>query len=134
MANTFTDNAYTQVALEKALIYARTNMSLPGVDHKIEQVEMGLCVHYLCIQLRAAVWAQRPQQVSAECVPATWWDHFKLTYFPEWLIDRFPANKRHVYIDVKVLYPQLKVEVPNSQPCLHLVFEDGSWPLEMESE
>lgn len=33
---------------------------------------------------------------EAEFVPVTWWDHFKLRWFPEWLRKWFPVSTREI--------------------------------------
>ena len=48
-------------------------------------------------------------------VPLAWWDHFKLTHFPSWLLKRFPAKYRT--IDVRTLFPHLPAEITDKAHC-----------------
>jgi glutaredoxin-related protein len=39
-------------------------------------------------------------------VPLTWWDAFKLKYFPNYLLNQFPVNYRS--IETRMVFPNLK--------------------------
>lgn len=41
-------------------------------------------------------------------VPLTWWQHFKLTFFPSWILTHFPIKYKVYDIDVKCLYPNFR--------------------------
>jgi hypothetical protein len=39
-----------------------------------------------------------------ERVPATWWDGFKLAWFPHWALRRWPAKERSIDVEVKFVH------------------------------
>lgn len=41
-------------------------------------------------------------------IPLTWWQHFKLTVFPTWVLAYFPVKYKVYDIDVKCLYPNFQ--------------------------
>lgn len=46
--------------------------------------------------------------------PASWWQHFKQTYFPKWLLERFPVRNFRKTVSVETLYPFIKTRLPGS--------------------
>lgn len=45
-------------------------------------------------------------------VHTSWWEMFKDAYAPEWFKRRWPVKKQAYKVDVKLLYPHLKSELP----------------------
>jgi hypothetical protein len=41
--------------------------------------------------------------------PATWWQHVKERFFPEWLKRKFPVVYTHVLVDAQVFYDKIAV-------------------------
>ena len=58
--------------------------------------------------------------------PLTWWDHFKLERFPQWLLSRFPARMKHHEIECTVnitrVCPHIAVPRDNRALYLHWAF------------
>lgn len=55
-------------------------------------------------------------------VPATWWDHFKIRWFPERLLRRFPP--RHRVYRARMYFPDLPI--PSYGSSVHVaVFKEG---------
>ena len=55
-------------------------------------------------------WADFPtQQLRRQEVrwPRTWWEHFKLRWFPPWLVRRFPVRYQTRVFDTRLAYPHL---------------------------
>ncbi len=51
------------------------------------------------------VYARKAEQVVE--YPATWWDAFKLRWFPRWAIKRWPAANARVVVKAQALFPEL---------------------------
>ncbi len=51
--------------------------------------------------------------------PTTWWDMFKIRFFPEWLLYKFPPSytltTKHVHFEEYATYPQLKEALSESE-------------------
>ena len=58
--------------------------------------------------------------------PLTWWDHFKLERFPQWLLARFPARMKHheieCTVDITRVCPHIAVPRDNRALYLHWAF------------
>jgi hypothetical protein len=59
--------------------------------------------------------------------PKTWWDHFKLRWFPPFLLKRSPAELRDIKVSAKEVYPKLPMAVPKAQR--HVIIETLDFPL-----
>lgn len=42
--------------------------------------------------------------------PATWWQHFKESYFPDWLLRWFPVRYAHRDLRAHCTYPELMLK------------------------
>lgn len=42
-------------------------------------------------------------------VPLNWWEHFKESYFSEWLKFKFPVKYREIKFEIRECYPLLPV-------------------------
>ena len=47
--------------------------------------------------------------------PADWWQAFKDSFFPEWLLKIFPVIHKRVEITFDVLYPDFKPALPDER-------------------
>lgn len=43
--------------------------------------------------------------------PLDWWQHFKVRWFPRWLLSRYPAKYRTEEFEFGVLYPNFRPSV-----------------------
>lgn len=59
---------------------------------------------------------------AREQVPATWWDGFKLAWFPRWALRRWPAKERTIETEVHFIHmcPHLPFFQANEQA--HIVW------------
>jgi hypothetical protein len=65
---------------------------LEGCDVRVGDYLASSLADELCLRLTAKPYGQEDVRISHHEVPETWWDAFKLAYFPEWLLLRFPAK------------------------------------------
>jgi len=64
----------------------------------------------MVMQLRATLYGRRTEGQEIR-YPATWWDAFKVRWFPEWLLRRYPP--------VHVVHKTVETELfPNVAPIL----------------
>lgn len=47
-----------------------------------------------CLLIRLSTFIMRLEQQHTIKVPATWWDHLKQRFAPQWVITRWPINYR----------------------------------------
>jgi len=79
-------------------------------------------VDHMVVTLVATVLGER--QPSLEFgTPATWWDHLKLNVLDRhrlthWIVKRWPVKYRVKRYNVDVLYPYLKISLPNEKPVV----------------
>lgn len=63
-----------------------------------------------------------------ERIPETWWDAFRLRWFPQWLQRRFPPSMRVIDVatEIKVINicPHLNIMPPDNR--IHLTFLNGA--------
>lgn len=71
--------------------------------------ELDLFSQKIVGQLRCHIYANPLVDVNLE-YPATWWDGFKLVYFPRFLLSRFPAKLDT--FKIKALELATKLQVP----------------------
>jgi len=72
------------------------------------------------IQLRGHIYGETAKKISVK-YPATWWQAFKSECFPYWLRRRFPAKFTEETFDVRVLYPDINVSLPEDEHILTIV-------------
>lgn len=53
--------------------------------------------------------------------PATWWEHVKARFAPQWFLDRWPVEYASVTLQARALYPKI------SLPDAVIDFEKRSW-------
>ena len=52
--------------------------------------------------------------------PATWWDAFKLRFFPAWALKRWPAQWTRVVVKAQALFPNLRVD--RRRHDMHIIY------------
>lgn len=59
------------------------------------------------------VWEEKfPDKKFIE-VPATWWDSFKIRWFPKWLLSEHPPEIIKYDLSLSVTYPEFNPAVPD---------------------
>jgi hypothetical protein len=61
---------------------------------------------HLVLTLQAYIWCRDKKTESHE-YPKTWWDAFKLRWFPAWALKRWPAQMTRVEVTSGIGYPTL---------------------------
>lgn len=52
--------------------------------------------------------------------PCSWYEAFKLRFFPQWLIEKYPIKYNHVEVSLKETYPDFKPTVRDYSPVVQL--------------
>lgn len=55
------------------------------------------------------------QQVVEVRYPADWWQHVKQRFAPRWALRRWPVRLAVQKVEARVIYPNLRVTMPNEQ-------------------
>ena len=83
----------------------------------------------MAVQLRAYVLAEKVHddfRVLKFDSPASWWQHFKLTYFPRWLLRRrpvrFTTTEKTVHLEAYHGYPDARIALPDEKFGQRVVF------------
>ena len=85
-------NIATKIAQARFQFYFKPHL-VSHYDSMMNEVVYGLYHH---------IWGVEEKEIITEdkLIPKTWWDHFKETHLPLWLLHRYPA--KHKTIEVKV--------------------------------
>jgi len=107
MKTTKTDE-FTQVTLERQVHYAE--LYVTSEEFRQDHYRQAM----LC-RLRATVFARLASRIVIdEKAYVTWWDHFKASCLPTWLLRRLkPVQVKHIQID-QPIYRDL-VQLPSSE-------------------
>lgn len=63
-------------------------------------------------RVRGYIWAEQLAQHIVE-YPADWWQALKARWFPTWALRRWPVRKTRHKIDLKAIYPKLRLARPD---------------------
>jgi hypothetical protein len=61
----------------------------------------------------------------------SWWQQFKVEYFPKWALRRWPAKMTQHKVELRVLYPMLKVSLPRDTmgPMVTVILGDATYSI-----
>jgi hypothetical protein len=68
----------------------------------------------LTAQLTGYLWGE-PGPTRTIKYPSDWWSAFKLRWFPEWMLRRWPAQYTCHQINLTTLYPDFRVSLPSKE-------------------
>jgi hypothetical protein len=82
--------------------------------HKLEgqRIEHGI-FQELLYRLKAVVLGMDQPPITVE-MAEDGWEAFKERFFPRWYIKKWPVRKQKLVIDIKVLYPFMKIPYTDS--------------------
>ncbi len=108
------------IELKKMIVEAVAR--IPKVELEqigVSQIFVEEAVDAMILKIRRHVWGEEFAPIIVE-YPATWWDHVKRD-----LLRMKKYRLKTVRIDPKILYPNMKVAVPETEHVLRLVRYDG---------
>ena len=116
----------TEVQLEQLRVGLVQEISkeLLGVRCGIDQVS-DFIRDSLRLQVHGFVWAEKESARHQEIkYPCDWWAAFKVRWFPQWALRRWPAEYKKIVIDVKAIYPEFRPALPKEPLVLCIQRED----------
>jgi len=104
----------SKIQLEETTFYIQRVLDIPRENIDVQFFPSLECWDGMGLRLVARIWGETIDIVH---YPSTWWDAFKVRWFPAWLKRRFPP--RFTEIKAKALYP--KVSIPSKLSKIVLV-------------
>lgn len=110
--------------LEDCVFGGTRAFTLHGIDEHIPldlrfNVHLETNTRLLVSTLYAHIRSSSTQERTVT-VPASWWDHFKLEYFPAWALTLWPPTVRVEKITFRQLYPTLHYAGRDHRPVPYL--------------
>lgn len=69
----------------------------------------------MVVSINGFLLGQELDPVVTASYPATWWQHFKLRWFPRWALNRWPVEFKKVHTQFSVVYPDFKPALPDER-------------------
>ena len=106
------DNIRT-ATLEKIKFGMREVVSEQLLDSNVDYL-----TNYLTNQveyyIQGFIWGEEEKGYEFQ-YPSTWWEAFKERWFSDWAKNKWPVIYIKHVIDIKVIYPDLKISVPGQR-------------------
>lgn len=115
------DLLYNALALSKQRVAALKAISKAVLKNATISAEMHTLLDTLFVRLESYIWKADDHRELAARFPATWWDAFKLRWFPRWAELRWPSNYKEVWATTSILYPDLIL--PDQRYATMLTFD-----------
>lgn len=81
---------------------------------------------YITFEIRGYVWGEKESLRHYEIhYPLNWKEALKERWFPKWAITKWPIKYKDIEIDVKALYPELKIAMPDEKHSFILSVHKG---------
>jgi hypothetical protein len=81
------------------------------------------------VKMKALLWGELAKREEAT-YPADWWQAFKDRWFPAWAKRRWPVGYVTVVLDARILYPELKISLPDQPHVLIPSKTTERWEME----
>lgn len=117
--------AYKEVILEKIQVGSSVVLSKEGIlglHFEVREPHFG--AHWVA-EWRGYIWGEQQKHYEFKA-PADWLEAVKERFFPAWALRRWPVLYRRDVVDVKALYPELNISLPD-QRCVVKVFPSGGF-------
>ena len=116
-----------EIQLEKIKLALTETLSNELLNVIVDTCEMnGDFINNLTtLRIRGYLWGESGETRTIS-YPLTWWDAFKVRWFPRWLLAKYPANYQHHEITLKTLYPHFRISMPNETFVLKYQVHDYS--------
>ena len=106
------DEELARLTLKKVKIYARAVVGLEFLEDADLNIVSGLLSDEMVANISTFVWGNTVHKVTETYNhPATWWQGFKGTFFPQWLLRRYPVRMTDIFITTEFTHvcPHLKL-------------------------
>ena len=81
--------------------------------------------HRIALHFSASILGEGQESLNYK-YPRDWWQAFKLRWFPQWALKRWPAEFTKIKVDVKTLYPKLNISLPDNHHVVYLQDHNGN--------
>ena len=105
----FTD--VEQVQLRKLKVGLEQHIAPILLSSTVEVTSDDPITRMIVVRILGKIWSEDLQNVTVS-YPNSWWDAFKRECFPKWALQRWPARYTDVTVDVRAVYPKLRMETP----------------------
>lgn len=109
----------TRLTLEKVEIGAQMNISYAAAQHMKAEVLSDAAARQLVAAVTAYMWGnQIHREVTGHVeYPASWWQGFKQSFFPDWLKRHYPVRYERKETSVKFVHtcPHLRIETRDDE-------------------
>ncbi len=108
-----TDTTTDSIILEKLEVMAQQFIDMVTLRSSLEiESFQDYALQRLCFRIRGYVLAEEVDKRSMIVkfridIPATWWQHFKQSLFPQWLLNRTPVKHYTIERNKKVTFRRL---------------------------
>ncbi|KZR59136.1 hypothetical protein [Pseudobacillus badius] len=111
-----------QVTLDIIEEKVSQKVATEGLNNTLLEVKADIAAGFLVAQLTRK---RVKQFLGSETIkrPATWWQHFKETYFPSLLLKRFPVKYEHIVVSAETFYD--RIAIPNETTEFRVYVADG---------
>ena len=110
------------IKLEKLKFVAIERLSREFIDATVDfSLHESFLIDEICMRIKTFVWAEEESAKYQEIkYPSDWKEAFKERWFPKRLLKKYPVKYNLTIIDVKAIYPTLKVKIPDHQRILNI--------------
>ena len=99
---------FETVTLQKIRFAVQTRLSAEALDSYVDDFYAEYVAHDLEVGVRGCVWGK--EKTKQFEYPTTWLDAFKLRWFPEWALERWPPSITLVSVTARAWFPDLRVQ------------------------
>lgn len=97
-------------------------MDLLKFRHKCDRNEiLNEIDRKMTYELQCAVYGVNHPSKHFISYPATWWDAFKLRFFPKPLIEKYPIKYCHVTVSLSETYPDFMPKLSDRSPVIQML-------------
>jgi len=110
---------FDTVELQRLMVASSVHVQEAFLHDPRITVQRDYIMQRLTLVLRGYIWADPPKSISVR-YPRTWWDAFKLRWFPTWALEAYPADYEIEIMEAQTFYPNLPFTAPNTVSRLRL--------------
>jgi hypothetical protein len=122
MKHQITPSVFKEMIIERIPFYASENLSFDFLEADVA-VAVDLAAAKLVAAYKVDMWGEKQHEYSeTREVPSTWWQHFKQTKFPRWLLHRYPVKTYEIVTLTKKYYGGLCPHVSSEPFAKHAQF------------
>jgi hypothetical protein len=108
------------IKLDKIKFGCQERLNLAMMESKLDLIDPKIDFYFdylmRCIvgDIQGYVWGE-PAFHKVIKYPKDWFEFFKQRWFPKWLLKKYPIKYRYHTLDIKTIYPKIKISVPKEK-------------------